>query len=117
VIVVRTLFSRVLAAVVLVLVPAIAAAAPVGPETIVAIPHYPNETCAKVRTDGAYEVQVCWTSDPIRTVEDWTRTALSADDGWHDDASGRERMRNGLLQSVDFGEPRIIKYFARDITS
>ncbi len=99
------------------LFPVIAAAAPVGPETIRAIPHYPNEKCFEIRTEDVYQVQVCWTRDPIVAIENWTRTVLSEKDGWHDSESGRERMKNGLLQSVDFGEPGIIKYYARDITS
>jgi hypothetical protein len=114
---VRTILARAFATCVIMLVPVIAAAAPAGPEAIRAIPHYPNERCHDIRTEDVYQVQVCWTFDPISAVEHWTRTVLSEEDGWHESESEMERVRNGLRQSVDFRERWIIKYYARDITS
>jgi hypothetical protein len=113
---VRTLLSRVVAAFAIMVVPVTAAAAPIGPDTIIAIPHYPNETCFNIRADGRYQIQTCWTRDPITSIEKWMNAALPDEDGWSENGTARERSRNGVRQSVDIGELRTIKYYAFDLT-
>jgi hypothetical protein len=96
--------------------PVTAAAAEIGPDTIIAIPHYPNEHCFDIRAEGAYQIQICWTMDPMTSIEKWLYAALPDEDGWIQNGASRDRMRDGLLQSVNIGDSRTIKYSARDVT-